>query len=163
MHIKTYSPQNPENLNSNWLKLTILIALFAIAKTSDIQKASNQIPKTENHTNKSTEVIELNSKTFYDYLSYHDYVFVMFYASWCPHSKQFKPAYDELSIEFTKDNLDTNKNVHFVKIDGDQHQGIASAFKIENFPSFKFIIKGAIKEYTASINRLTIAKWINAV
>jgi thiol-disulfide isomerase/thioredoxin len=88
-------------------------------------------------------ITQLNDKIFRDFMNYNDYVFIMFYAEWCPHSRQFMPFFQKLKKEWDTKNAqgELPYKVKFVKIKGDTYPEISDSFEVENFPSFRFIIK----------------------
>jgi len=98
-------------------------------------------------------------------MSKHDYVFVMFYAEWCPHSKEFKPEYEKLATRYTEafQNSKVSSEVKFAKIQGDRYNSVSAPFGVEGFPAFKMIIKGSIKSYPAKVNLETMYDWLNAL
>lgn len=59
------------------------------------------------------------------------------YASWCGHCKTLAPIFDSVADSFENDIKE--KKIQLVKIDGDIHRKTAKKYKLEYFPTLKFI------------------------
>lgn len=75
-----------------------------------------------------SKVIEINEKEFDDVLKANKYVFVDFFASWCPPCKRLAPVLDELSEAM-------GDKMAFVKINVDENEKISKHFSIISIPT----------------------------
>lgn len=90
----------------------------------------------------STNVIEATDSNINEYLDKGIPTMLDIYASWCGHCKRLAPVYDELSELFDH----AKDKVQFIKIDGDIHGKTAKKFKVEYFPTVKFLQDGEVEE-----------------
>jgi len=70
-----------------------------------------------------------------DILRMHDQVFILFYASWCPHSRKFLPIYDRYLKE--RPHL-------FLRVKVDDDEGLMDRFSVEHVPTVIFFENGQI-------------------
>ncbi|ANB14111.1 protein disulfide isomerase PDI1 [Sugiyamaella lignohabitans] len=91
----------------------------------------------------ATHVIEATDKTLASVLKPGLPTMLDIYASWCGHCKKLSPVYDELSDLFAH----AQDKVQFVKIDGDKNRKASKQYKVEYYPTLKFInADGSINE-----------------
>ncbi|KAI0559984.1 Disulfide-isomerase PDIA-1 Endoplasmic reticulum secreted [Gracilaria domingensis] len=65
-------------------------------------------------------------------------VMVEFYAPWCGHCKSLAPEYQKLGEAFER-----SKDVVIAQVDADAHKELANRFKIQGFPTLKWVQKGS--------------------
>mgnify|MGYP006102597749 CR=1 FL=1 len=75
--------------------------------------------------------------------------FLKFYAPWCGHCKAMAPAWDELTKSFT----DSSK-IFIGEIDCTQHETLCKRFKVEGYPTVKFVQGGDVEmqDYEGELN-----------
>lgn len=84
----------------------------------------------------ASNVIELTDKNFDSVvLDSKIPTIVDIYASWCGHCKRLNPVYEELADTFSH----AKDKVQIVKIDGDVNRKVAKKYKVDGFPTIKFI------------------------
>ncbi len=64
-------------------------------------------------------------------------VFVLFYASWCPYSREFLPVFKEHSKDKTRT---------YARFRIEENESVARKNSIDVYPSVLFFIKGAVVE-----------------
>jgi thioredoxin 1 len=70
-------------------------------------------------------------------LSTKNRVFILFYASWCPHSRKFLPIYDRYLEE---------RPQLFLRVKIDDQEGLMDRFSVEHVPTVIFFENGQIKK-----------------
>lgn len=102
--------------------------------------------------NTKYEAIELTDKNFNKKVLHKSekLVVVLFYASWCPHCKNFLPTYNELA----KQN-EGKQEIQIYQIES-KYEMIFKKYDIKGYPTIKFFTKKSYIEYTGnrSINDL---------
>jgi len=76
-----------------------------------------------------------NQLQFRDALEASERVCALFYASWCPFSRRFLPAFDEAAS--------VNKD-HYSCVKIDDHDGLCEEYGIDVFPTVIFFEKGKV-------------------
>jgi len=86
-------------------------------------------------------------------------VFVMFYASWCGHCKNFKPEYAEVARAFES----KKDEVVIASVDADSHRELGSKYGVTGFPTLKFFPKGSTNpvEYDSGRTAADVISYIN--
>lgn len=77
---------------------------------------------------------EVERETIYD----KKYYFVLFYAPWCWHCRDYEPIYIATAKELTTKHAGLN----FVKIDASRYRSSLLDYGIRGYPTIKLLIKG---------------------
>ncbi|XP_065915542.1 uncharacterized protein [Dysidea avara] len=106
----------------------------------------------------NSEVVDLDSSNFDQYVNGDKAAFVEFYAPWCGHCKNLAPAYEEVGKAF--ENVD---DVLVAKVDADGQRDLGSRFGVKGFPTLKFFPKGSTdpEDYSGGRTADDIIKYIN--
>ena len=75
-------------------------------------------------------------------------VIYMFTVTWCPHSKNAIPVWEELKEKYNGKEFN-NYILNFIQIDGEENTELADKYKVEGFPTIKLIKNNQIIEYDA--------------
>lgn len=78
-----------------------------------------------------------NEKQFNDVIKNNDAVFVLFYASWCPFSKEFMPIFEKYARE---------KKSNFVFIKVNDNDELCEKYSIEVFPTVYYFKQGNVSK-----------------
>lgn len=74
----------------------------------------------------------------------------MFYAPWCGHCKNMKPAYAQAASEITS----FVPGSYLAAVDATKTSGLASRFQLKGFPTLKFFESGHFKfDYSGGRNK----------
>lgn len=68
-----------------------------------------------------------------------------FTAQWCPPCKMIAPVFDSLARQH-------GENAHFLKVDVDQHSGIAQRYGVRAMPTFVFVRRGGVLDQLRGAN-----------
>lgn len=90
----------------------------------------------------TTGAIELDLETFDEVVGRDKYVFVDFYASWCPHCKNLAPVWDDLARHFA---ANTDDDLLIAKIDADKFKAIGTKFRVKFYPTLLFFAPQSLK------------------
>jgi protein disulfide-isomerase A1 len=86
----------------------------------------------------------------------HD-VQVEFYAPWCGHCKNLKPAWAEAATKL-KDHDDT---ILIAKVDATEQKDLQSRFEVKGFPTIKWFVDGEVAmDYNAGRSASEIVAWV---
>ncbi|ESN93312.1 hypothetical protein HELRODRAFT_194128 [Helobdella robusta] len=87
-----------------------------------------------------------------------DNLFVEFYSTWCGHCKSMAPEYIKAAQMLT----DRGANVQLAKVDAELEDRLRKEYKITNYPTFKFFVKGKNKilDYSAGRHADDIVNYI---
>ncbi|PSR83426.1 hypothetical protein BD289DRAFT_370016 [Coniella lustricola] len=90
---------------------------------------------------KSSPVIQIDSKNYDSLIAKSNYTSVVeFYAPWCGHCQNLKPAYEKAAK-----NLDGLAKVAAVNCDEDENKPLCGQFGVQGFPTLKIVRPGAKK------------------
>mmetsp|Transcript_56437 Transcript_56437/g.103539 ORF Transcript_56437/g.103539 Transcript_56437/m.103539 type:complete len:264 (+) Transcript_56437:1-792(+) len=78
--------------------------------------------------------------------------FIKFYAPWCGHCKQLAPVWEKLSMRL-------NDEVHVAKVDCTKSRSLATDWKVDGYPSLKFIAGGKVYNYEGSRSLESMESW----
>jgi len=106
-------------------------------------------------------VVELSDATFLQMLQEGGMWVVMFYAPWCTHCSQSKPAFEQAAIEYAQAAAMADyhraqqglppggyQEVQFAMIDGDHYSNIVKHEGIRGFPTIRMYAQGRmVKDY----------------
>lgn len=86
-------------------------------------------------------------------------ILIEFYAPWCGHCKSLAPEYERLGKLFA-----SSSQVTIAQVNADKHSKLAKRFKIEGFPTMKWIQKGKTFDNAEDVNERTaeaLIKFVN--
>ena len=90
---------------------------------------------------KSSNVVELNQKTFDDTVDGTKFSFVFFYAPWHSHSQKILKIFHEVGEAFSD-----RDDVVIAKVNAYEQVKLATRFWVDDYPMFRFFIKGSKTE-----------------
>jgi thiol-disulfide isomerase/thioredoxin len=143
-------------LNSTTLIIICSIALFAIVS---IFYYYYYVAPSLNVKYKANN--EINSEQ-----TSHNAELILFYATWCPHSKVARPIWEELKNEYENKNVNGYQIV-FTGIDCSEEtpeiEKIVNKYNIEGYPTIKLIKDGKVIEYDTKPSKETLEQFLNTV
>ena len=86
------------------------------------------------HWYENTQVLELTTENFYDYIGKSSHVIVDFYAPWCFYCQAMFQQYEELRKMYNGENP-KRRDVIIAKINGNAHQSITQNYEIYSYPA----------------------------
>jgi len=108
------------------------------------EEGGNSVPLPVWEADTDASVVHLDESTFETYIKENENVFVMFYAPWCGHCNNMKPAY----VEVAKDvNIEQKANGKVAAVDCTTNPSIAKKYGVKGYPTLKMFQHG--KEFTA--------------
>lgn len=83
--------------------------------------------------------------------------FIEFYAPWCGHCKNLQPEWNKLATQLKGE-------VKVAKVDATQHPNVSQRFKVNGYPTIKFIPQGCKNDdcaidYSGSRDAASMASW----
>ena len=93
----------------------------------------------------ASDVYDLKTDTFKDFVSEHNLVLAEFFAPWCGHCKKLAPEYEEAATTLK------DKNVPLVKVDCTAEADLCKDYGVEGYPTIK-VFRGLdnIKPYAGA-------------
>jgi thiol-disulfide isomerase/thioredoxin len=86
---------------------------------------------------KKQEIKNQKTGTFHDKIDNKDKAFVLFYATWCPHSQRFLPIFEEYSKSNPKECL---------SVIVDEEPDVCEEYGIEYYPTVIMFKKGNVQK-----------------
>ena len=103
------------------------------------------------------DVVVLMDKNFNKTLTKHKYALVEFYAPWCGHCKNQKPAYAQAATQVKK----YDESILVAKVDATVETKVAGEFSIRGFPTIKWFVDGKESmDYGSGRTADEIVAWI---
>ncbi|OKL61471.1 Protein disulfide-isomerase tigA [Talaromyces atroroseus] len=128
------------------------------ALTAFVTEKTGVRPKSVQKPASSVEM--LTESTFKDFVGTDKNVFVAFTAPWCGHCKKLAPTWEDLAVDFARD-----ENVVIAKVDceAENSKSLAKEFGVTGYPSIKFFPAGSSEPVTYQGGRSeeVFVKYIN--
>lgn len=103
-------------------------------------------------------MIILNEDNFQRIINQYQVVLVQFYVPWCGHCKKFSHELTKAS-DLTRS---TNQSIVFGILNADQHENIANAYNVHNFPSLRLFLNKTMIAYEGPKDFEFILAWVSA-
>ena len=79
----------------------------------------------------ASDVYDLKTDTFSDFIKGHDLVLAEFFAPWCGHCKALAPEYEEAATTLKE------KDIPLVKVDCTEEADLCKDYGVEGYPTIK--------------------------
>ncbi|KAH0471453.1 MAG: hypothetical protein KVP17_000324, partial [Porospora cf. gigantea B] len=103
-----------------------------------------------------TAVLTVTKDNFDQFVEDNELALVKFYAPWCGHCKRMAPEF-EAAAAALKD------KVVLADVDATVETELAERFKIQGFPTLKFLRSGNWEEYSGGRTQKDIEQWIEVM
>ncbi|CAD8115879.1 unnamed protein product [Paramecium sonneborni] len=100
------------------------------------------------------DVMVLTEETFDQAFNEFDYLMFEFYAPWCGHCKELAPKYAEAATALR------SEGIVLAKIDATVQKKLAEKYGVKGYPTIKFSVKQAVKDFEGGRNADGIKNWI---
>merc|ERR1719427_86991 len=115
-------------------------------------------PVEKSWADENEDVVHLTEDTFRDFVKGETHVLVMFYAPWCGHCKNMKPAYAEAAKIVNHDDKIDGK---LVAVDCDANKALAKRYEVGGYPTIKYFRKGRdFLKYTGARDKDSFVDYI---
>jgi thiol-disulfide isomerase/thioredoxin len=88
-------------------------------------------------------------------------VIIYFYTEWCPYCKKSKPQWNDfkdlVELQSYKDKFT------FQEVDCDKETAMADNYKIEGYPTIKFIYNGEVYDYDAKPDSKLLLQFVESI
>lgn len=108
------------------------------------------------------QVVDLTDKNFNVFVNGERPAVLLFYATWCPHCKSFKPEYESLAKAMGNDVL-------VARVDGETYGDLADDYDISGYPTVKLLRADKQKqvnaaklseEYDGAMKESAVEQWL---
>merc|ERR1712070_243611 len=110
------------------------------------------------------KVVDLTDKNFKTFLNGERPAVVLFYATWCPHCKSFKPEYEKLAQAMGND-------IIVGRVDGETYVTLADDYDISGYPTIKLLradkqtladANKQAEEYEGAMRESAVEQWLKS-
>ncbi len=106
------------------------------------------------YSGKLNEVTSGNALNFLRPISKQQSIIIEFYAPWCGHCQQFRPVYEEIAKELSKDG-----EYRFGACDITQNGAMSGRFDIREIPALYLYKGGELFKYSGPFNAHAVKVW----